>query len=122
MNVNDLKALAKSHNVKGFSKLRKAELIVAIGDSVYDDAMAEYAVREAESFVVSFADTFLTEVVKRNRRRLNGYATVVGKNRHGGAAFTAKQRKRMLRKAHRAQNTWEILMIAEGRGSEIGNG
>jgi hypothetical protein len=46
MNVSDLKALAKSLNITGYSKLRKAELIVAIGDACYDDAMAEYNYRK----------------------------------------------------------------------------
>lgn len=52
---------------------------------------------------------FSESVVARNRNRLAGYKSQVGTNRFGGAAFTEKQRKRILRKAHRAQRIWETL-------------
>lgn len=42
MTLIELKAIAKSLGMSGYSKLRKDDLIVAIGDFVYDDATAEY--------------------------------------------------------------------------------
>ena len=54
MNVTDLKALAKSLNIKGYSKLRKAELIVAIGDATYDDAAAENVSRTVKVIAPSY--------------------------------------------------------------------
>jgi Rho termination factor-like protein len=53
MNVTELKALAKSLGVTGFSKLRKAELILAIGDALYDEATAEYDHRNEYDFLVA---------------------------------------------------------------------
>lgn len=54
-------------------------------------------------------DQYKSAVVARNERRLHGYSTQVGKNRFGGVAFTAKQIKRVKRKAYRAQRIWEGL-------------
>lgn len=40
MNVTELRDIARNLSIKGFSKLRKAELIIAIGDACYDEATA----------------------------------------------------------------------------------
>jgi hypothetical protein len=122
LTVARLKSILSDFNATGLSKLRKPELVMfalTLMDGAHLDAIAYAAQREAESIVASAADAYRTEVVERNSRRLKGYASQVGKNRHGGAAFTAKQRKRMISKAERAQKIWTTLMINEGRTAEL---
>jgi hypothetical protein len=55
------------------------------------------------------AAAYMTEVVERNRRRLAGYVSQVGRDKYGRAKFTARQRRRAMKKAHHAQAVWERL-------------
>lgn len=75
MNVTELKALAKSLNVTGYSRLRKAELIVAIGDATYDDAVTENRTRSVRKVAAGYKRKSYNE---RMVNRLFGYHTQNG--------------------------------------------
>lgn len=108
MNVTELKSLAKTLGVTGYSKMRKADLIVAIGDACYaeavemDAAMSRPTVSEAEADTIldGWVNTLNGEAGKprksyteRMLNRIQGYYT-----QNGCTRLTAKQNRRQEKK------------------------
>jgi hypothetical protein len=101
--VTEIREIARSLNVKGAAKLRKAELIVAIGDMLYAEAKSEDNARKP----VEVAPT-VKSYNERMESRLSGY---YAQNGHGDkvtyanydlpfmlARLTAAQRRRLAKK------------------------
>lgn len=114
MLVSELKSLAKSLNVTGYSRMVKADLILAIGDAYYAEAEAEDAARTPVTYSSVPADDWsaeddaamwqarkVTESAPESRKsytermlnRVQGYYA-----QNGCQQLTAKQNRRIEKK------------------------
>lgn len=112
-NVKTLREIATRMNIPGRSGKAKSDLVALITNAIlsdWDNAINLNAPAYDENLVtVHPAAAYMNEVVERNRRRLAGYVSQVGRDKYGRAKFTAKQRRRVMKKAHHAQSVWERL-------------
>jgi hypothetical protein len=112
MNVTELKAYAKSVGMTGYSKLRKNELITAIGDFFYDAAVTENRHRTvrkvAAGYKASIAEdaASLPQTLPKPRKGMGvGSATRLDNylRQNGCERLTPAQRRRY-RKVSRKRN------------------
>jgi len=88
--VVELREIARTLMITGVSKLRKAELMLAIGDALYNEAKAEDNIR-----------TVRTNIGPRKGLSTPKRLAVYGSKEHGGAKLTAKQWRRINKKIKR---------------------
>lgn len=101
--VVEIREIARNLSVKGAAKLRKAELIVAIGDSLYDDAKAMDRERSIRKVVTrKLAKGALA--AERMVARVNGYMRSNGTDK-----LTKAQQRRIRKNANRhGINPWNL--------------
>jgi hypothetical protein len=119
MLLTELKTLAKSVGVKGYSKMRKAEIIVAIGDVFYDEAIVESHERLMvetaqeiidEAFPPSIAELdveYVASLPQKLSKALTGLPMGSARRKdnylrqNGSERLTGRQRRRLGKKAAR---------------------
>jgi len=99
MNLTDVRKIASELKIAGRSKMNKAELIIAIGDLFFDEAVTENRIRVTRKIAAGYRESNAKPrkgAPMGSARRKDNYC-----RQNGCERLTAAQRRRLAKKAIR---------------------